>query len=176
MLNRIRKMREKKGFTLVELIVVIAIIAILTAVIVPLVGRYAAQATYSTLQEAAKTVSNSSATAIADATMMGTVIPDATFTGTKASGTLTLTGAPTNGDFDDKLIAALQEALPNGAAFQVEISGNTVAGVRYSTTLSESDLTDAAATIAANTDFTEAYDITVNGGTSPVGLAGNQIP
>ncbi len=49
MLNKIRKLRAKKGFTLVELIVVIAIIAILTAVLVPLVGNYVQQAAYTTL-------------------------------------------------------------------------------------------------------------------------------
>ena len=51
MLNKIRKLREKKGFTLVELIVVIAIIAILTAVLVPLIGNWTQQAAYTTLQD-----------------------------------------------------------------------------------------------------------------------------
>ena len=73
MLNKLRKLQNKKGFTLVELIVVIAIIAILTAVIIPLVGRYSAQATYTTLQDAATNVSSSANIAVGDATQMGSV-------------------------------------------------------------------------------------------------------
>lgn len=173
MLNRIRRMREKKGFTLVELIVVIAIIAILTAVIVPLVGRYAAQATYSTLQDAAKTVSNSAATAIADATMMGTVIPDTNFTGSKTGGSLSLTGAPGNGDFDTKFINELEAAIPNGAVFYVEISGNTVAGVIYATDSSITESNIASITATADSNFNDAY---TNGSGVAIGVAGNKIP
>ncbi len=86
MMNKIRKLKEKKGFTLVELIVVIAIIAILTAVIVPLVGRYSAQATYTTLQDAAKTVSTSANNVISDITMMGSVYSQRIITGSKVNG------------------------------------------------------------------------------------------
>lgn len=165
MLNKLRKLKEKKGFTLVELIVVIAIIAILTAVIVPLVGRYSAQATYTTLQDAAKTVSNNTNTVISDVTMMGSVINGVTFTGSKSGGSLTLSGAP-GGDFDTKLIASLQDALPDGASFQVEISTNTVAGVVYTT--QGATLTGTVTRVAG---FTDAFEIS----SIPVGVAGNKV-
>ena len=67
------KLKNKKGFTLVELIVVIAIIAILTAIIVPLVGRYSAQARYTTLNDAATTVSNSVNNGLSDANQIGVI-------------------------------------------------------------------------------------------------------
>lgn len=95
MLNKIRKLREKKGFTLVELIVVIAIIAILTAVIVPLVGRYSAQATYTTLQSGAQTISDNVNNVISDVTAMGTTYNKRVITGKKEKGTFTVTVYPT---------------------------------------------------------------------------------
>lgn len=173
MLNRIRKMREKKGFTLVELIVVIAIIAILTAVIVPLVGRYAAQATYSTVQDAAKTISTSTSTVVADATMMGTVIPDAIFGGWKTGDALEFTDTiPTQGSFNTKLEAALETAVPNGAVFRISIKGNAVEGVMYSTSLTAEE-DSVALLVGADVDddgnFEEAHTLSDN----PVGVAGN---
>lgn len=169
MLNKLRKLREKKGFTLVELIVVIAIIAILTAVIVPLVGRYSAQATYTTLQDAAKTISNNTNTVISDVTMMGSVINNVQITGSKSGGTLTcayVTGTiPT--DFKTKLEASLQDAVPNGASFHIWVSTNTVAGVAYTTTAGVT-LTTTATKV---TGFQDAYEI----GGAPVGVAGNRI-
>lgn len=176
MLNKLRKLREKKGFTLVELIVVIAIIAILTAVIVPLVGRYSAQATYTTLQDAAKTISNNTNTVISDVTMMGSVINNVSVTGTKSGGTLTIADVSpgtTPQDFKDKLQNSLQDALPDGAAFVVNITTNTVGGVRYTTSESLANLSSG--TISSVSGFTDAYQLTVSGATTPVGVAGNQI-
>ncbi|MBD5115750.1 MAG: prepilin-type N-terminal cleavage/methylation domain-containing protein [Ruminococcaceae bacterium] len=175
MLNKIRKLKEKKGFTLVELIVVIAIIAILTAVIVPLVGRYSAQATYTTLQDAAKTISNSVNTAISDATMMGSISSMTGLTGSKANDSLTVTaegGAGTQIDTDivDKTTSALEATLPNGCTFHVLISNNTVQGVIYSAD-SAVDVTAIAdnSNVSRNTDFNEAYWLNA---ASPVGVSG----
>lgn len=172
MLNKIRKLREKKGFTLVELIVVIAIIAILTAVIVPLVGRYSAQATYTTLQQAAKTVSNNTNTVISDVTMMGSVISSVTIEGSKSGGTLSITDSvgTTPADFKTKLKTSLQDAVPDGAHFFITISTNTVSGVIYATASGFTLTASTTATPVAG--FTDAYEVS---GT-PVGVAGNKIP
>lgn len=176
MLNKIRKLRAKKGFTLVELIVVIAIIAILTAVIVPLVGRYSAQATYTTLNDSAKTISNSTNTVISDVTMMGSVISSVTVTGSKSNNTLTIadSAGTTPADFKTKLQASLQDAVPNGAVFVINITTNTVGGVRYSTTETLANLQGG--TVGTVDGFNEAYQLTNGSKVTPVGVAGNQTP
>ncbi len=157
MLNKIRKLRGKKGFTLVELIVVIAIIAILTAVLVPLVGRYSAQATYTTLNDAASTISSSANTALSSATQMGSVSSSTYFTGRKtsagglvvksssgksATATSSESAVPAAGlatltDIDSKACALLADALfatlPNDCAFYVAVKSNAVTGVVYTT-------------------------------------------
>ncbi len=145
MLNKIRKLREKKGFTLVELIVVIAIIAILTAVIVPLVGRYSAQATYATLQDTAKSISNTMNNVISEVTMMGKTFSTSPVTGKKTNGELTVTvnsktgkeGDTISSTTDDdtkvaiKLAEALNSTLRDNCQFTIEIGNNTVKGVIY---------------------------------------------
>ena len=141
MIKMIQKLKNKKGFTLVELIVVIAIIAILTAVIVPLVGRYAANATYTTLQDAAKTVSSTANTVLADITQTGDVFKSQLIIGSKSGTTLTIKadGGLTDSDAGNKtkleteLQSALQEAVPAGASFAVQVTDNTVSAVVYST-------------------------------------------
>ena len=92
MLNKIRKLQNKKGFTLVELIVVIAIIAILTAVIVPLVSRYTTQATYTSLQAGADSIQSQANAAIAAYSMTGKVFPYVVLTGEGSDAD----GTPTN--------------------------------------------------------------------------------
>lgn len=132
MIKMIQKLKNKKGFTLVELIVVIAIIAILTAVIVPLVGRYAANATYTTLQDAAKTVSSTANTVLADVTQTGSVYNKDTLVCSKTGNTLSVTSGG-DSTLNSKLVSALQEAVPAGAYFVIEVENNTVSAVVYST-------------------------------------------
>lgn len=136
MIKMIQKLKNKKGFTLVELIVVIAIIAILTAVIVPLVGRYAANATYTTLQDAAKTVSSTANTVLADITQTGSVYKSQLITGSKSGTTLTIKADSASGNsttLETELQSALQEAVPAGAYFAIQVTDNTVSAVVYST-------------------------------------------
>lgn len=183
MLNKIRKLQNKKGFTLVELIVVIAIIAILTAVIVPLVGRYSAQATYTTLQDGAQTISTNVATCLSDATKNGTVLKLNGVTGTKASGTLTITlydatntaVTPAAGSQEAKLVTAIQESLgtavDNGGSFTAKFKKNAVEAVIYrksGDSVADNNYLTTAPSVTADTDFEEAYLL----GSAAVGVQG----
>lgn len=193
MLNKIRKLKNKKGFTLVELIVVIAIIAILTAVIVPLVGRYSAQATYTTLQDAAATISSSANTAMSSATMMGSVCKSTSFKGSKVNGSLTVTSSEsgiTSGAVTANALAtvasadsvdtkacknlanALVATLPNNAYFFVTVSSNAVTGVIYTTDATLGNSLAAGTTATRVEGFEQAYQ----SGTTAVGVSGKYIP
>ncbi len=153
MLNKIRKLREKKGFTLVELIVVIAIIAILTAVLVPLVGNYVQQAAYATLMDAAQTISNSGNNALANYSATGKVSKAKAITGTKSGGKLIVT---VTGGKDEEQKAIIEEmenileaTLPSKCAFYIAVDNGAVEGVVY---VNDSDKIDAGETKDAGID------------------------
>lgn len=176
MLNKIRKLREKKGFTLVELIVVIAIIAILTAVLVPLIGNWTQQAAYTTLQDGAQTISNSINTAIAKVTMGGAPSSIVQIAVTKTNNTVTITidgSAPAssvNKDIADEVTTTLSATLPNGSAFLASITGGAVDGVIYRND-SNTAIAAGAVTEAAG-DFNDAYEYTVGRDKYAVGVSG----
>ena len=161
MIKMIQKLKNKKGFTLVELIVVIAIIAILTAVIVPLIARYSAQAQYTTLQDAAQTISNSANNALADGNQISSVNATS-IEGSMSGGTLSITikgdsgadgvcegnaltdaasGQEVETQSDDsareraakRLYASLLETLPDNCTFHIIVAQSAVSGVVYST-------------------------------------------
>lgn len=58
MLSNLIKKNKKRGFTLVELIIVIAILAILALILVPQIGAYRQKAEKSNIQASAKTFKN----------------------------------------------------------------------------------------------------------------------
>lgn len=177
MLNKIRKLREKKGFTLVELIVVIAIIAILTAVLVPLIGNWTQQAAYTTLQDGAQTISNSINTAIAKVTMGGAPSSIVQIAVTKTNNTVTITidgsdpaAGSVNKDIADEVTTTLSATLPNGSAFLASITGGAVDGVIYRNDLNTAIA--AGAVTKAPGDFNDAYEYTSGSDKYAVGVSG----
>ena len=157
MLNKLRKLQNKKGFTLVELIVVIAIIAILTAVIVPLVSRYTTQATYTSLQAAADSIDSQANAAVNAYAMTGKVFPYVLITaeapsdgdGTpdnivaydKDGKTYTsdgaLSGSTKDADLskvENSISEGLAQKLTKGSKFVVSIKNGGVVGVIYDPT------------------------------------------
>lgn len=191
MIKAIQKIKNKKGFTLVELIVVIAIIAILTAVIVPLVSRYSAQAQYTTLQNNASTISSSANTAIADANQKSAVTVDYMYGEKKSDGTLSITyvvkdakdstknvsdtitsvnsssySDVANKRATEKLWESLNSALPSGCTFYIEIKTAAVEGVIYSTT--SGTVAANVATVSEVTGFENAY----SSGGNAIGVSG----
>ncbi|MCH5199824.1 MAG: prepilin-type N-terminal cleavage/methylation domain-containing protein [Oscillospiraceae bacterium] len=190
MIKMIQKLKNKKGFTLVELIVVIAIIAILTAVIVPLIARYSAQAQYTTLQEAASTVSNAANNAMSDANQKG-VVNTTQITGNKTGTTLTIvigTGSDAvtvNSDPNQtysndgntraaqKLWESLYSTLPDGASFFIKVKASAVAGVVYTT-----DHANTPATGVASIHEVDGFDSAYASGSktgAAIGVSGDYL-
>ena len=193
MIKMIQKLKNKKGFTLVELIVVIAIIAILTAVIVPLIARYSAQAQYTTLQDAAQTISNSANNALSDGNQVS-ALNIKCISGAKSGGVLTIylggaiyssNGTTTSASHAanaaskgeeraaERLVESLATTLPDTCAFYAEINQSAVAGVVYTNaavTISDGDVSEVEG-------FDKAYQLTPSGGSAgPIGASGKYTP
>lgn len=165
MLNKIRKLKNKKGFTLVELIVVIAIIAVLTAVIVPLIGRYSTQAAYTTLQDAASTISSNVNTVLSDVAATGT--PPTTTSIVWTSGNTTPTVTPADTTIAGKIQKSLENTLPKTFSIYVSVSGGAVTGVLYKT--ADNSAFGGSETATAVADFNDAYQV----GSTAVGVHGS---
>lgn len=180
MLNKIRKLKEKKGFTLVELIVVIAIIAILTAVLVPLINNWTQQAAYTTLDDGAQTVSNSINGAISKIIAGGAPLPSTVtyITGKKSTGganqlnisvqgmAAALNAGSTPGatpfttiqEVAVEIAKMLDSTAPNTCCFIAKITNGAVAGVIYVTSTDSTFDGVTAAPASTTTDKVDNFD------------------
>lgn len=160
--------KDKSGFTLVELIVVIAVIAVLTAVLVPLIGNYANRAMYVTLQDGAQTISNNINNACQSVSLGGAPIADTWVRGEKKNGTLTV---QTSGD-NDKLIAnvksILEAAMSDKSCFYAVLSNGAVESVIYSNSTDDAG-TYSGGEVDKIDSINEAFEIE---GKGAVGLSG----
>lgn len=133
MIKFVQKLKNKKGFTLVELIVVIAIIAILTAVLIPVIGNYTAQAAQTAADQGAAEVKSSLSAVLADGVTAGELYPSGTITVTHpAGGAVTVTGTPTAlpaGIQTDALFA--MTTFPEGVQADCTVLNNTITAVTY---------------------------------------------
>ena len=121
------KNSNKKGFTLVELVVVIAIIGVLAAILVPSMMGYVKKARLKTANGNAKTAYNAAAEALADAETQGVQLD----TLTTATDTGVITGSITVPDTidEDYIKAVMNNALASngGDAGEAVAFGDTTA-------------------------------------------------
>ena len=81
-----KKLKEKKGFTLIEMIIVIAIIAIVIALIAPNLQKYLNTAKQTTANAGAKTIYTSANSYLVELYTEGTVVGDTEWTEGAAAG------------------------------------------------------------------------------------------
>ena len=203
MTNSTYDLKNKKGFTLVELIVVIAIITILTSVMIPLIARYSAQASYTTLQDAARTISDSANNAIADGNQLD-AINITMIEGTRQDGELGVTlyydgmakavatlskdgiaevledeSVGNNGEkrAAERLCTSLASAIPNNCAFVISVSQSAVSGVIFTNTTSDiPDVPNGSTVVIGAVDgFDNAYAYD-DGEGEAIGVSGQYIP
>ena len=118
MFKRLQAMKAKKGFTLVELIVVIVIIAILAAILIPILVNHVANSRRSQTAADAKTAHNLAAEKIVDNIAQGVTATTGAYAaaaGTVNSGTLVVQYSPsTNGVRTSLTRGSIERMFPCG--------------------------------------------------------------
>ena len=137
-----QRLKSKKGFTLIELIVVIAIIAILAAVLIPVIGNYTAVASENAALSDATEAKNMILAACADASAKGEMTGNASGGSvvliSNIGGTVSVTVdglSKAAGATDDyKVVTILRGMLPglkDGCKIKARVEQNAVTAYVY---------------------------------------------
>lgn len=142
MIQKIQRLKAKKGFTLVELIVVIAIIGVLAAILVPTMIGFVQKANIQSANTSASQISNNTKTWLTDLDTRGKGmkangktdsfsfdITDGTWTVTHAVTVAEWYATPTASDLGDYLAKYLSD-LKQGSGY-IYLTDGTVTGVAF---------------------------------------------
>lgn len=125
--------KNNKGFSLIELIIVIAIMAVLVAIIAPNLTKYLGSSKKQTDKKNLDEVKQQVVNAISDASANEITVPAATITVSDSSGSISVSGGD-GGSFDAILTTVLKGATtkskedPSKTSIQFTISGSVSAG------------------------------------------------
>lgn len=140
-----KKSTNKKGFTLVELIVVIAIIGVLAAILVPSMMGYVKSSKISAANSSAKSVYNAAANVCQKCETAGVPIEEGVYgqnyNGSDYTGDITSAVSSTDGQTFVAFIVKELGSTGGNAAFDVAVTDGGPVGAIYASTASDKKYT-----------------------------------